>query len=137
MGRYSWKVTGPNEAVRALSAALRELHRVLVRIEQQAYQTQRGSFAKPAGLLELLIHDPHFAWLRGISETIVVLDELVADPDVDPDAIASQARTAVERLFGKAGTGGTPEPRLVEVIQQEPAVAIAFSDVNARANELG
>ena len=121
------------EPVRALSAALRELHRVLVRIEQQAYQTQRGSFAKPAGLLELLIHDPHFAWLRGISETI----SCSTSSSRTRTWIRTQARTAVERLFGKAGTGGTPEPRLVELIQQEPAVAIAFSDVNARANELG
>lgn len=126
----------PRESIRALSAALRELHRVLVRIEQNTYQDAHGSFAKPAGLLELLIHDPHFAWMRGISETIVVLDELVADEEADSATMAEQARAAVEQLFGKAGTESEPEPRLVELIQQDPAVAIAFSEVNARLGEL-
>lgn len=124
-------------AVRALSEALRELHRVLVRLEQHAYQTEHSSFAKPAGLLELLIHDPHFAWLRGISETIVVIDELVADREVDDDTIVTTAKAAVGKLFGKQGSGGTTEPRLVELMQQDPAVAMAFQTVNARLHDLG
>lgn len=115
------------DSIRALSAALRELHRVLVRIEQKNYQDAHGSFAKPAGLLELLIHDPYFAWLRGMSKTIVILDELVADEDADPATLAKQARAALAQ---------PPEPRLVELIQQDPAVAIAFAEVNARLNEI-
>jgi hypothetical protein len=115
-------MTDPRESVRALSAALRELHRVLVRIEQKSYQDARGSFAKPAGLLELLIHDPHFAWLRGLSKTIVALDELVADKEIDPATLIERARAMMEQ---------PPEPRLVDLIQQDPTVAIAFSEVNA------
>ena len=122
--------------MRALSEALRELHRVLVVIEQRAYHEEHSNFAKPAGLLELLIHHPHFAWLRGISETIVVLDERVADLEAEPEAIAKQARAAVERLFGKAGSGGTTDARLIELIQQDPGVAMAFSTVNARLHDL-
>lgn len=115
-------MTDSRESIRALSAALRELHRVLVRIEQKSYQDAHGSFAKPAGLLELLMHDPHFAWLRGLSKTIVTLDELVADDSATPATLTEQARAAVDR---------PPEPRLVELIQQDPAVAIAFAEVNA------
>jgi hypothetical protein len=115
------------ESIRALSAALRELHRVLLRIEQKRYQDARGTIAPPAGLLELLMHDPHFAWLRGLSKTIVALDELVADKEADADTLVEQARAIVDQ---------PPDPRLVELIQQDPAVAIAFSEVNARLGEL-
>lgn len=124
---FSGRMTEPRQSVRELSVALRELHRVLLRIEQKSYQEAHGSFAQPAGLLELLIHDPHFAWLRGISKTIVTLDELVADEELEPAALAEQARAALDK---------PPEPRLVELIQQDPAVAIAYSEVNARLGEL-
>ncbi len=120
-------MTDSRESIRALSAALRELHRVLVRIEQQSYQAAHGSFAQPAGLLELLMHDPHFAWLRGLSKSIVALDELVADKEIDPTTLVERARAIMEQA---------PEPRLVELIQQDPAVAIAFSEVNARLGDL-
>ena len=123
----SGRMPDSREPVRALSAALRELHRVLVRIEQKSYQDARGSVANPAGLLDLLMHDPHFAWLRGLSKTIVALDELVADSEVDPTTLIERARALLDQ---------SPDPRLVDLIQQDPAVAIAFSEVNARLNEL-
>ena len=66
-----------------------------------------------------------------------MLDELVADPDVASEEVAKQARAATERLFGKAGSGGTTETRLVELIQQEPTVAMAFQAVNAQLNHVG
>lgn len=79
-----------------LSAALRELHRVLVDRARRDYERDHSGVVSPGELLRLLTTDPAFGWLRGLSELMVDLD-LVADarPPV-LDELAGSVRAAVE-----------------------------------------
>ncbi|HMA31356.1 MAG TPA: hypothetical protein VKT00_06025 [Casimicrobiaceae bacterium] len=87
------------EALVALGAGLRKLHRVLVEGSRRDFERQRHAILGAGELLKLLTSDPHFAWLRELSELIVDLDIFL---DVDPvpgDDDAAAVRAEVERLL--------------------------------------
>ena len=70
-----------------LHTALLRLHKILLDDERAAYEREHGRIA-PAKMLQLVIGDAQFAWLRRISELIVQIDELTES--TEPDA-ASRA----------------------------------------------
>ena len=112
-----------------LRTRLIALHKALLDDAKTAYELDRGRIATPGALLQLVIHDPWFAWLHQISELVVRIDEMTA-----PDATAAQheARTVVEqvdRLLLPSETGEVFARRYFEAIQRQPAVVLAHGDV--------
>lgn len=77
-----------------LHTALLNLHKVLLDDERAAYERDHGRIA-PAKMLQLVIGDAQFAWLRRISELIVQIDELLESNE--PDA-ASRATDLVAQI---------------------------------------
>jgi len=112
-----------------LRTRLLALHKALLDDAKTAYELDRGRIATPGALLQLVIHDPWFAWLHQISELVVRIDEMTA-----PDAKAAHhdARTVVEqvdRLLLPSETGEMFARRYFEAIQRQPAVVLAHGDV--------
>src|ERR1700682_4071900 len=85
------------------AAALREVHRVLVRAVRLHYEQEGNSVGGPGHLLRLLTEDPYFAWLHPMSELIVDLDALLAQELLPPGTVAA-VRLEVDRL-GQGGGG--------------------------------
>ena len=88
-----------------------------------------GRIATPGALLQLVIHDPWFAWLHQVSELVVRIDEMTA-----PDAKAAEheARAVVDqvdRLLIPSEMGEPFARRYFEAIQRQPAVVLAHGDV--------
>lgn len=70
--------------MRAWRVALIDLHKQLIDDERRRYEQANGLIGSPHHALQLLMHDPWFAWLRPLADLIVRLDErLDARPHLD------------------------------------------------------
>jgi len=71
-----------NDATRAnlkdLSKAMLRLHKTLLDAAKIEYETKNGRIANVNQYFQLVIDDPHFAWLRKISSLIALIDEAVS-----------------------------------------------------------
>ena len=107
--------------------ALVRLHGALLEWERRGHERASGRMAATE-FLQVLLHDPAFAWLRLLSDAIVRLDEMLADPDAaDEDAIAVQVRA-----LASPDAEGTPyAQRYLQAIQESPDAVLAHRDLLA------
>jgi len=103
------------------AAALREVHRMLVRAVRFHYEKEVGSVGGPGHLLRLLTEDPYFAWLHPMSELIVDLDALLAQ-EILPPGTVSGVRMEIDRL---ARAGSPFWEKYAPFLQSDPQVAVA------------
>ena len=112
---------------RARDALLR-LHKALLDHERGRYETMHGRVAGAADFLQIVIHDPAFAWLRPVSELVVQMDELLHVDDAsaapDAEALLTQARSLV-----RADEHGDEFHREYHrSLQESPEVVMAHAD---------
>ncbi|HEX8163153.1 MAG TPA: hypothetical protein VF538_14885 [Pyrinomonadaceae bacterium] len=119
--------------LRALRGGLLRLHKLLLDGERGAYEREHGRVA--AGeMLQLVINDARFAWLRRVSELIVAADEMLdakEEPATEADArsVVAQARALVSPAAADA-TEFAEKYRAA--LQRDPAIVMAHAEV-ARA----
>src|SRR4051812_7008312 len=89
---------------RTLLGKLRDLlleqHKLLLDRERASYEKSNGPIGGPGPFLALVLGDPHFAWLKEISNLVVAIDEALsrrstAGQDV-ADALIAQARETMK-----------------------------------------
>jgi len=61
-----------------LSKALLRLHKTLLDAAKLDYEAKNGTIASVNLYFQLVIDDPHFAWLRKLSSLIALIDEAVS-----------------------------------------------------------
>ena len=77
------------ENLRKVRNELLSLHKTLMEIEKENYEAKVGKIS-PNQLLQMLIENEQFAWLRTISILVVEIDEMLANKKgVDEDLAAS------------------------------------------------
>ena len=115
--------------LRTLRHALLRLHKALVDSERVTYERVQGRVATKGELLQLVIHDSWFVWLRPVSELIVRLDGLL-DSD-EPTIVAEGAgvTTEIRQLLTPAEGGPGFATHYFEALQRDPAVVLAHADV--------
>lgn len=90
---------GERQLLTDLRRALLQLHKVLLDWERGAWERARGSRVSGNELLQVILNDPQFAWLRAISELVVHIDEAIdhesPETPADVGAIVQHARTLV------------------------------------------
>ena len=130
----------PNEARRRLTNlrnGLLPLHKYLLDTERAAYERDVAPIATPGQFLDLVLNDPWFAWLRELSQLIVVIDETLGldEPATAEDAarLIAQARTLVTPA--EQGTGFAR--RYYDAMQRDPGVVLAHRDMVKVFAELG
>jgi hypothetical protein len=121
--------TATAERLRELRLRLLDLHKALLEDTKAAYELDRGRIPTNATLLQLVINDPWFAWLRPLSEMVVRIDVMLL-----PDAAATEAEALtlldqVERLLSPAEGLEPFAQRYSEALQRQPAVIMAHADV--------
>ncbi len=80
----------------AVSRALQELHKQILEAEGQYHPGRKG-----LALLDRLLNDPEWAWLRALSKLIADLDEALAkDTEVAPGDAAAAAGHVRALVFG-------------------------------------
>jgi hypothetical protein len=112
-----------------LRTHLLHLHKALLDDAKVAYELDRGDIGSSANLLQLLIHDPWFAWLRPVSELIVRIDETLTPDSPATDADAVTLGEQVEKLLTASEEGEGFPRRYYEALQRQPAVVLAHADV--------
>lgn len=95
---------------RTIRQHLLDLHKLLLDAERAEYERSAGSATAPATMLQLLIADPQFAWLRQVSRLIVALDEALSIRKPAPPEtlrkLLQQSRDLLEGAGGEADFQG-------------------------------
>lgn len=113
----------------ALRNGLLKLHKALLDSERQIYEHDIARINSPSEFLNLLLQDPHFAWLRELSQLVVLIDETLewdepATP-ADADRLVAQARG----LVAPSETGAGFAKSYYDAMQRDANVVIAHSDM--------
>jgi hypothetical protein len=106
-----------------LARALRDLHKALIYFEAGG----DSAYENPYTLLFAVIGNPQFAWLEGLSQLIVLIDEARTDKDgALTEAVLADAVSSARRLIGE-GEDHDAQFRLrhLMAVQNAPDVAIA------------
>ena len=122
--------------LRAIRTALLVLHKALIDTERGRYARANGPVDGPHQLLQLVLRDPWFAWLRPIAELIVQADERLADDrPVRTDEADAYAADALGLLQQDQG-GGDFRREYHRSLQETPEVVMAHAAVvNLAAKE--
>ena len=113
-----------------LRHALLRLHKVLLDWERSGYERIHGRQSS-SDLLEALLNDPQFAWLRPMSQLIVRIDEILGEktPPMrnDLEAVVSQVKV----LTSPNEAGNMYERRYDMALQEHPDAVFAHRDLLA------
>src|SRR5882762_7357945 len=110
-----------------LRLGLLRLHKALLQMERINFEKRFGR-VNSGELLQLVINDPQFGWLRKISALVVEIDETLNDDEPatlsDFEDLISQARVLLT-------SPGNEEfrTRSQAALQRDPAVVVAHSAV--------
>lgn len=76
--------------LKGLSKAMLRLHKTLLEASKAEYEAKNGAITNVSQYFQLVIDDPHFAWLRKISSLIALIDEAVSvrRPASETEAVA-------------------------------------------------
>jgi hypothetical protein len=78
-----------------LRPALLQLHKTLLDAQRVRYERDNGRVESRGELLDLVLKDPSFEWLRVLSALIARLDELAESEEKDAQA---ETRAVIDRL---------------------------------------
>ncbi len=117
------------ERLTGLRNGLLKLHKSLMDSERALYERDVQRITSTGQYLGLVMNDPWFAWLRELSQFIVMVDETLDldEPPTPPDAdrLIAQARTLLSPAEGSDGFGG----KYYELMQRDPVAVLAHRDM--------
>ncbi|MBC7807937.1 MAG: hypothetical protein H7145_17545 [Akkermansiaceae bacterium] len=109
--------------------SLLRLHKSILDAERAEYEGLYGR-VNAGQMLQLLLNDPWFAWLRVLSEFIVQVDEMAESkepvPRADADALLQQIRTTIQPREGAEGFGG----KYHNALQHNPDAVLLHAEVS-------
>lgn len=108
---------------------LLKLHKTLLDSESAHYEREVARIPSRARLLELVLEDPWFAWLRELSELIVLIDET---REAKEGPTATDAERLIRRtvaLLQPAEDGRGFARSYFEAIQRDPDVVLAHGEM--------
>lgn len=116
--------------LRDVRRGLLRLHKTLLEWERDGYERIHGRQSS-ADLLEAVLNDPQFSWLRPMSQLIVRIDEILEEktPPMrnDVEAVVSRVRA----LTSPNETGNVYERRYDMALQENPDAVFAHRDLLA------
>lgn len=122
----------PDPAVDRLNAVrdgLLRLHKCLLDSERAAYERDIERITTTGQYLNLVLSDPWFAWLRDLSQFIVLVDEALAEKEPMTPADATRLVARARELVSPDEDGTGFRRRYFEVMQRDPGVVLAHRDM--------
>lgn len=116
--------------LRDVRKGLLRLHKTLLDAERVHYERVNGRIEGGGILLQLLIHDPWFGWLRPLSELVVQIDERL---DADEPTRVGEAKALIDQvksLLRPSEGGDVFQENYHAALQQTPDVVIAHHEVS-------
>lgn len=114
--------------LRPVRQALIDLHKGLLEAERGQYEQVHGPVT-PAELLQLLLGDPQFAWLRSISALIVQIDEMSEADEPPTLAQTDEVLALVRQLLTQADPRAEFAQRYGETLQRQPPLVMIHGRV--------
>jgi hypothetical protein len=118
------------QQLQSLHQVLLRLHKLLLDDERAAYEKAHGR-TPPGKILQLVIGDPQFAWLRRISELIVQIDEVLESEEPHAAADASDAVKRIRALLAVGDSADEFSRKYEAALQRLPDAIIAHREVTA------
>ena len=128
---------GAQQRLKDLRNGLLRLHMNLLDSERAAYERDIQRITSPGQYLNLALNDPWFAWLRELSQFIVMIDETL---DLEEPASTQDAERLITRaraLISPSENGDGFARRYFEAMQRDPGVVLAHRDMMGVFAELG
>jgi guanosine-3',5'-bis(diphosphate) 3'-pyrophosphohydrolase len=94
-----------NPKLDSLRHALLDLHKTLLDAQRVRYEREHGRVESTGELLDLVLREPSFEWLRVLSALIARVDELGESDDKDA---AAEMRSVIDRLRTLVRFEGNP-----------------------------
>jgi hypothetical protein len=119
-----------------LRHALLELHKTLLDAQRIRYERENGRVESRGELLDLVLRDASFEWLRVLSAMIARLDELAAVDDKD---VSAEMRGVIDRLRTLVrfeGNSGFTDPYR-EIIEAVPDALVAHVQLSRLLADFG
>ncbi|HXT14701.1 MAG TPA: hypothetical protein VN706_03680 [Gemmatimonadaceae bacterium] len=110
--------------LRELRHALLALHKALLDDEQLRYEREHGRLESGGKLLQLLVSDPSFAWLRVLSALIVQIDERLDAKEPLTLAEVKQIRDEVRTAIAPSDLGDEFQRNYARALQSSPQVVM-------------
>ena len=120
-------MTTDRERLKKVRDGLLHLHKYLMDSERAAYERDVARITSAGEYLRLVLDDPWFAWLRELSQFVVLVDEVLDEKEIDPDAasLIARARSLASPSEGARGFAG----RYYDAMQRDPGVVLAHRDM--------
>jgi hypothetical protein len=124
---------GLRRDLEAISRALQDLHRQILDAEGQLHPGLKG-----VALLDRLLNDPAWAWLRALSQLITDIDESLSEK---ADVTAGDAAAAAKRVRALVFGLGEPQnedflARYRPLLQESAALASAHGALKRQVDAL-
>ena len=117
----------PRQRLTELRNELLKLHTVLLASERAVYERDVQRIRSSSQFLDLALNDPAFAWLRVLSQLVVLIDETLEAEEAPGAAEASRlVRRALDLLSPVESSGAFEKPYL-EALQRDPEVILAHA----------
>jgi hypothetical protein len=114
----------------ALRNQLLSLHKLLMNAERAAYEKEGNVIQSPMQFLQLLTEHERFAWLRQLSQLVVMMDEAMEEkPPITRERMDALVGEARHLLIGSAEPGSFAV-RYAMVREREAAVAEAHAEIS-------
>ena len=113
----------------SLRNGLLRLHKVILDSERASYEHEIERIRSSGHFLELVLHDPWFAWLHELSELIVLIDETLDErtPLSAPDT--GRLKQKARDLLVPDENGKGFALRYFEAMQRDPDVVVAHGEM--------
>lgn len=107
---------------------LLRVHKALLDHERSRYERERGRVGSAGEFLQLVIHDPWFAWLHAISELAVEIDELVSSKEPADPAAGEALLDKARELMVPDEQGDDFQRQYHRAMQESPEAAMAHGE---------
>jgi len=119
-----------------LRHALLELHKALLDAQRIRYERENGRVESRGELLELVLQDPSFEWLRVLSALIARLDELAEADDKDASGEMRGVIDKLRALVRFEGNSGFTGPYR-EIVEAVPDALVAHVQLSRLLADFG
>ena len=119
-----------------LRHALLQLHKALLDAQRIRYERENGRVESRGELLELVLEDPSFEWLRVLSALIARLDELAEADDKDASGEMRGVIDKLRALVRFEGNSGFTGPYR-EIVEAVPDALVAHVQLSRLLADFG
>ena len=120
-----------------LRNGLLHLHKRLLDSERALYERDISRIHSAGQFLDLVLNDPSFAWLRELSQLIVLIDETI---DAEQPLTAGDAKGLIGKprsLLAPSEYGNGFHRHYFEAFQRDPDAVLAHAEMMKILNSLG